>query len=313
MRRMNFQVGPKEKCVRSLMGLDLVQRFVPGLAARVCNPGSSLAREFTIDFHGYHYRGEIKNHLDWCAYFLKNFAVAEAVFIESVANFVKRRDQPFIGLEIGANVGLRTLTIARVADALAALEPVPRAFERVKEKIESNRLDHVKLFQTTMDESAGELELEVTSPINFAVIRKDDSLTKSPFGGIVVTAVKGDDFLRQHQMMLPNFIRIDARSEPLSALKGLSETLKQVRPVILIECPLIRWKRAIDEGRLRSVLYDEVEIATFNDSIYDGTFSIDPFDPTARKLVCFPSALRRMAEQEACKHIGLGMNPAGDV
>lgn len=307
-----FHVGPKEKCVRSLMSLDVVQRFAPWLAARICNPTSSLSREFTINFHGYHYRGEIKNHLDWCAYFLKYFAVPEARFVESVANFVKRQKrQRFVCLEIGANVGLRTLMMARVADDVTALEPVPGAFDRLVEKIRNNRLHHVKYFETMMDESASDLELEVMNPSNFVAMKKQTSLTKGAFGSLVVPAVKGDDFLGEQQIDLPNFIRIDARSDPMGVLSGLAETLRLAQPVVLIECPMIRWGQAIDEDNLRSVLYDDVEIATLNESFLDGTFSIDSFEPTARKLICFPSALRRMAQQEASKVIGLGMGFAG--
>ena len=302
-----FHVGSKEKCVRSLMSFDVVRRFAPGLAARVCGPDSSVSREFTIDFHGYQYRGETKNHLDWCAYFLKYFAVPEARFVESLANFVKRQ-QRFVCLEIGANVGLRTLMMARVADDVIALEPVPGAFARLEEKITSNRLNHVKCFETMMDEGTGDLTLEVVSPSNFVAIRKETSLTKGAFGRLIVPAVKGDDFLSHQQTDPPNFIRIDARSDALKVLTGLAGTVHQARPVVLIEYPLISWGQAIDEDSLRSVLYDDVEIATLRDFALDGTFSIDPFEPSARKLICFPSALRRMARQEGAKHIGLGMS-----
>ncbi|MGI9449872.1 MAG: FkbM family methyltransferase [Geminicoccaceae bacterium] len=297
--------------MRSLMGLDMVQRLAPSLAARVCNPLSSLTRGFTIDFYGYCYRGETKNHLDWCAYFLKNFAAAEAVLVESIASFVRQSGQPFVCLELGANVGLRTLVMARTADQLITLEPVQGAFERVDEKIRMNRLHHVKLFQMQMDEYAGSLELEVLSPVNFAVIRKDDAPITGAYGSVVVTAVKGDDFLRQNSMPLPHFIRIDGRTDCTRALRGLVETLQQMRPVLLIECPSPRSEQTIDETTLRSVLYEDVEIAAFNDSAFDGTFSIDEVDPTSRKLICFPSSLGQMSEQEACKPLDLGTHPGG--
>ena len=300
-----LHVGPKEKCVRSLMGLDMVRRFAPGLAARVCNPSSSMSREFTIDFHGYRYRGEIKNNLDWCAYFVKHFAVAEARFVESVANFVKRRRR-FVCLEIGANVGLRTLMMARVADDVIALEPVPGAFSRLTEKVAENNLNHVKCFETTMIEHAGDLELEVASAINFIAIRKETSLAKGAFGNLMVPAVKGDDFLTQQQIDPPSFIRIDARSDSLNVLRGLAETLRETQPVILIECPLVRWGQAIDTDSLRSVLYDDVEIVAMQDFVMDGTFSIGPLEHTAQKLICFPSSLRRLAQQEVATHVGLG-------
>lgn len=288
-----------------MMGLDVIRRFAPGLAARVCNPSSSIAREFTIDFHGYQYRGETKNHLDWCAYFVKHFAVAEARFVESVANFVKPR-QRFVCLDIGANVGLRTLMMARVADDVVALEPVPGAFERLKEKVTENNLNHVKCFETTMIETTGDLQLEVVSPINFVAIRKETSLTKGAFGSLVVPAVKGDDFLVQQHMDPPSFMRIDARSDVLSALRGFAETFRETQPVILIECPLIRWGQAIDADSLRSVLYDDVEIVTMSDFVMDGSFSIGPLEHTAKKIICFPSSLRRIAKQEASRHFDLG-------
>lgn len=302
-----FQVGFKEECVRWLMNLDVVQRFAPGLAARVCNPNSSISREFTIDFHGYQYRGETRNHLDWCAYFLKYFAVPEAKLVESLAAYVKRQ-QRFVCLDIGANVGLRTLMMARVADDVIALEPVPGAFARLEEKVKNNRLNNVKYFETMMDENTDDLALEVVSPSNFVAIRKENSLTKGAFGRLIVPAVNGDDFLSQQQMDLPNFIRIDARSDALRVLKGLTATIRKTQPIILIEYPFVSWGQAIDKDSLRSVLYDDVEIATLRDFAMGDNFSIDPFEPSARKVICFPSALRQMAQHEMAKrHIGLGM------
>lgn len=56
-----------------------------------------------------------------------------------------------------------------------------------------------------------------------------------------------------------------------------------------------------DEDSLRAVIFDDVDIGTFNESALDGTFLVNPFQLISRKLICFPSALRRLAVQEACK------------
>lgn len=303
-----FQVGYKEKCVRSLMSLHTVQRLAPWLAARLCNPNSSLLREFTIDFHGYYYRGLIKNHLDWCAYFLESFAVAEAAFVEAVANYARRQGQRLVCLDIGANVGLRTLMMAKVADDVLAFEAIPGAFERLQEKVTSNQLKHVRCFAAVIDERAGELELEVLSPTNFKAVRKQYPFADSAFGSLTVPAIHGDDFLRRQEVDLPNFIRMDSRSDVTSTLRGLSETLRQSRPIVLLERPSINSGEAIDEGSLRSLLYDDVDIVAFDENLPDGSFSIVPLRPTSRKLVCFPSALGRSGQSDREKVIDLGLN-----
>lgn len=307
-----FQVGPKEKCVRSLMAMDSVRRLAPNLATRLCHPDTSLSREFIIDFHGLRYRGDTKNHIDWRVYFLENYAVGEASFVESVGNYVRRRQKPFVCLDIGANVGHRTLMMAKFADHVIATEPIPGAFERAKEKIVWNELDNVQLFQVALENMTGDLELEMVSSLNFLAIKRHDSLTRGAFGTEIVEAVRGDDLLAQHRLASPDFIRVGGRCDAIEALKGLEGTLEEATPVVLVEAPLIDDGQAIDDENLKKVLYPDVHLLSFDDSALDGSFSLDPFRPGSRKVVGFPKSLNRVAQQEANKRLSLRMNVTGN-
>ena len=302
-----FKVGFKERCIRSLLRLDAMQRIAPSVASKLYNPVSSIAREFTVDFHGFAYRGHTNNRIDWCVYFLKNFASAEATLVRSVRNYYKRRDHPFVCLDIGANVGHCTLAMAGLADTVIAVEAMPGAFRRLEEKVDANNLNHVRLFQVALDDRPGVIELEVQSPSNFLASRKTSALTCGTFGVQAVKAVRGDDLLREQSLPSPQFIKIDPRSDTVKALSGLSATLAESRPIVLITCPPLTPGEAIDAEGLRSVLYDDVEFFTFNEPIGSGRFSLDSFDPDASKIVCIPAEIVRISDMEACKYRSHGI------
>lgn len=311
MARLKFQVGAKQKLVRSLAGLKIVQRRMPNLAAQLCNPESALAREFTIDFHGFRYRGEIKNRIDWCVYFLKNYAAAEASLVRSVASFVKRKHVPFVCYDIGASVGHFTLAMAGIADQVVAVEPAPRALSRLIEKIKTNRIRNIKAFEVALDDQNQKVQFEILSAINLYVRKKKDGLTRGAFGSFSAVAKRGDDLIEQNRLPLPNFIRINAADDAAKVLAGLSDTLRRSSPVVLLELPRVGHHHLIDEDILRSALYDDVELFSFRSSLTSEAFVLDPFDLQATKIVCVPAAICRNAQIEACRQRGAGLDVGG--
>ncbi|NJO35664.1 MAG: FkbM family methyltransferase, partial [Rhodospirillales bacterium] len=198
---------------------------------------ASVAREFTVDYHGFTYRGQTNNTIDWCVYFLKNFSTAEASLVQRVGGFVRRRGQRYVCMDVGANVGHRTLTMACFADEVVAIEPMPGAFERLSEKVALNALNHVKPFRLALSDQTEDVDFEVLSPSNFLAVRRSDVLTCGVFGTQTLSAVRGDDFIRDQHTQPPHFIRFAVGGETTRALEGLSETLRSARPVVFIECP----------------------------------------------------------------------------
>lgn len=260
-----------------------------------------------MDFHGFAYRGHTNNRIDWCVFYLKNFASAEAALVRNVRNYYKRFDRPFVCLDVGANVGHFTLAMAGLADTVIAVEAMRGAFRRLEEKVEANSLDHARLFQVALDERSGVIELEVQSPSNFLASRKTSALTRGTFGVQYVKAVRGDDLLHERSLPSPQFIRIDARSDTVRALSGLRKTLLESRPIVLIAFPPFAPGESIDAEGLRSVLYDDVEFFAFDESTVTGTFSLGSFDPDASKIVCIPGEIVRVSELEGCKYRNHGI------
>ena len=311
--RSHLKVGAIQKCVRSLMDLQPIQRFVPGLAAWLCHPEKMTTREFTIEYNGFNYRGVTRNRNDWCVYFLKNAALAEGRLLESTRRYVNRTQASFVCYDIGANVGHKTLLMAKVATRVIATEPVKGAFDRLREKLDTNGLSTVDAFQVAVDEHDGDVEFELLSPSDFLIMRKTDSFSKGAFGTEIVRVVNGDDFIVAQRLPMPHFIRVNAGRDTLNVLAGLQKTIRKTRPILLIECPPVMWGHEIDVEALKSMLYDDAEVRTFAECALTGTFSFEAFSPQARKLICFPEALTREAEMEACKLRGLGLQVAGGI
>jgi FkbM family methyltransferase len=205
-------------------------------------------------------------------------------------------------MDIGANVGHRTLPMARIADEVIATEPIPGAFERLMEKVRLNGLDHVKPFEIALGDRTENVDFEILSPRNFVAVRRSDVLTCGAFGTETFAAVRGDEFIRNHRHPQPHLIRLDVRTETARVLEGLAGTLRSARPVLLVVRPPVPFGKAIDTDGLKSLLYEEAEIFTFNESVEDGSFSLDSFDPCAQKLVCIPAEIVRLAYQEGCKN-----------
>jgi len=313
MTKALFRVGLKEKSVRACLTLSAVKRYVPNLALKFCHPEGSIAREFIVDFNGFWYRGTTRNRLDWCVFFLKDFAAAEARLVEEVGSFVRRRREDFVCYDIGANIGVRTLMMARIADRVIATEPIKPAFAKLEEKVRLNGLDHVDLLNVALAEMSGELDYNLVSPTNHFAIRQGYAPLHEAYGIEVVKARRGDDLIKQDDLPLPHFIRISAGYDLVDVLKGLAETLQEARPVVLIECLPRSWNHNIGEFDLRSCLYQDAEIVSFSESVLDGSFSFEPFDRQAPKFVCYPSALDRLAQMEACKMRGLKMPHGGHL
>ena len=313
MQRPYFKVGLVQKCLRSLTGYAPFRQHAAQLAAKLYDPEATVSREFTIDYHGLQYRGETRNRIDWCVFFLKNFAEAESKFVKGVHNFVRRKQETFVCYDIGAHVGQRTLPMATIATRVIATEPAKGAAGRLREKLHANKLSHVSLFNVAFSDQDGNVEVDVLSPADFVLARKDNPLLQGGFGSDFIQVVRGDRFIAKHQLPAPDFMRISSTSDLLGMLKGLHETLRAARPILLIGRPASASDKAINVEALKAALYEDVQISTFSECLLSGAFALEPFNPRARKLVCYPKDLERMAELEACKRMSHRLKPEGAI
>ena len=144
-------------------------------------------------------------------------------------NIVEREINNGLVLDIGANIGNHTIFFLKVkkAQEIFCFEPVKTTFKILKTNIEINNLQSkVQLYNVGIGEKNGNAALKHynTNNIGTAQINFDAN------GDISVISI---DELKIEKKI--NFVKIDVEGFELSVIKGMTETLKHSKPLIMIE------------------------------------------------------------------------------
>jgi FkbM family methyltransferase len=183
---------PSEKSVRILKGPLRGRKYVTGAAS---GPAKGLSIVFNV-----------------CEPMQLDFA---------------RRFAPAAGIcfDIGANVGLYTILLARYSKHVFAFEPLPRNIRYLCRMLELNRIKNATIVPCAVSDSSG-----LSSFIGGA----DNSLGRLGSGGTQpIFTVSCDDFVSVFGV-IPSLVKIDVEGEEVAVLKGAADLLSRYRPVILL-------------------------------------------------------------------------------
>ena len=149
----------------------------------------------------------------------------EVKFLESIAK------EGMYVIDIGANIGITSVTIARKIGRrgkLYSFESSPEYFNILKENVSSNGLENVKVY-----------ELAVTDQVGRAPFYQ-----KELFSGIIfeegakrfeVSTTTIDRFLSEEKIERIDLIHMDCEGSELLVLKGAKETLQKNKVKIFCE------------------------------------------------------------------------------
>lgn len=130
-----------------------------------------------------------------------------------------------VAFDIGANVGLYSILLARLCRKVFAFEPVPRNLRYLKRTLEANRARNVTVIPWAVAESF-EL-MAMTKGENCAVGSLDGA------GAQPVVTISCDEFVR-HYRVVPGLVKIDVEGAELQVLRGARYLLREHRPHVLL-------------------------------------------------------------------------------
>jgi FkbM family methyltransferase len=114
--------------------------------------------------------------------------------------------------------------------SVAAFEPDPMAFCRLRYHVRKNRLSQVLLFNAAVSDNAKPLRLSRSSYWGSSQSYVSDD------GELTIDAVVPDELVAKRKIRLPDFIKIDIEGHAHAALKGSRRSIEQSRPVVLFNC-----------------------------------------------------------------------------
>lgn len=129
-----------------------------------------------------------------------------------------------VSLDIGANIGTHTLTLAGLSLEVHAFEPQRRVFEILSRNVA--RYENVTAHNLAADNAPG--------PARMKAPTKNVGATEMAIDGIGenITCVRIDDLTFSAPV---GFMKIDVEKHEMKALEGALETIQRDRPVIIME------------------------------------------------------------------------------
>lgn len=135
-------------------------------------------------------------------------------------------------LDVGANIGFFTLVAAALTGPtgrIASFEPHPDNAEALRRNVIANELDQVEIVEAAVSDRTGESDLHVNTSDQVAslvVARTNETVS--------VQTVTLDDEI-QRLGLRPGFVKIDVEGHEDAVVRGMNETLRTFRPIVVCE------------------------------------------------------------------------------
>lgn len=152
-------------------------------------------------------------------------------FREPAFMWILRKEAFGFGMDIGANLGYCTLSMAKKCDKVYAFEPDERSRKLLEKNIKLNKLENVYVFKEAIGSKICTVVFEEHEKPNLSRVieEKDEYWTE----GIKCLSI---DEICETTGQVPNFIKMDIEGGEVKALEGALKTLEKAKHLkILIE------------------------------------------------------------------------------
>lgn len=178
---------------------------------------------FSIDIDGRPYRGKLDNTIEWVAFVTGQF------YEYTYLNLIRSFRLEGCAVDVGGNVGNHAFALAGMFAEVISVEPFPPLFERLQAK--TMDLPGVQPYNVAFGSDDGTLAFDPPRGRNLGTGRLHES------GVARVAVVRGDTFLHGRHRLEIGLIKVDVEGHEAEVLRGLSETLRRARPLVLYEAP----------------------------------------------------------------------------
>lgn len=139
--------------------------------------------------------------------------------------------------DIGANIGFFSLVGSRLVGPqgkVFSFEPMPQCVAQTREHAQLNGLSNITVFEVAVSSRSGTERLLLGRETTW---NKLESTGDAPYieGQILVQTITIDGLAAQEKLPPPDFIKIDVEGAEVDVLKGMAETIRTHRPVIVCQ------------------------------------------------------------------------------
>jgi len=253
---------------------------------------SPSPQHFEVQFAGLKYRGRLDQLIDRHIYYLGAYSPVELDFLRRIGEILRKHRGTLTFVDIGANVGLHSLFMARRADWIAAFEPNEQAADQFEANLRRNGLSTVTVHRHALGAEEGFGELGSGFDGNSGSRSLTWSLDASKNERVRVR--HADRALAELAMARVDLIKIDVEGYEKNVLEGLAATLRRDRPAIMFELVGTDTKGGFrSAAELQGALYPDHCLFTLEGA---RKARLAAFDWAGEEAVCLPRELVESSE-----------------
>lgn len=193
------------------------------------NPDTCESEDFVVDFFGAKYEGNFDTFIDWSVFYYGAYAREE---LRLIGDFLPTLVKP-VFMDIGANIGHHALFAAARSTKVLAFEPFEDVAKKLKQKVSTNKLSNVFLFEYALGEKNENAAYSLPVGHNTGT---GSFANPEGHGETLTLPIKiGDEVLAQNSLTDIHFIKIDTEGFKPFVLKGLRKSLEHSRPLVFFE------------------------------------------------------------------------------
>lgn len=182
---------------------------------------SNLLKKYNVEFFFKDKMGILtkRKYDDNFKYIFKTKNSCDAVPLMEALN-EKIKDSK-VSIDIGANIGITTIWIAKNSERVYSFEPEKENIKRFNENLEANNINNVILFQEAVSNEVGELELNILESYGHHSLGK--VATSKILGTQKVNVVTLTEFCKEQNIQKIDFLKIDVEGFEIEVFEGARE------------------------------------------------------------------------------------------
>jgi len=194
---------------------------------------------FATDFFGLKYEGNLKNNIEFSIYYYGAFEKPLLFFLrDALANLSPAcpTQSSSCFCDIGANIGQHSLYISQFAGTVHAFEPFDEVSKKLERQVSLNKIKNISLHKVGLSDITEKLTFYAPTGSNQGIGSFDAStVSKGNEASGELSLKNGDELFSELAIKQIDLMKIDVEGFEKRTLKGLSQTLKQQRPIIVCE------------------------------------------------------------------------------
>ena len=209
-----YRLGPISKAIRSML-----TRAAPDDIVSVEVAAGPLA--------GMHLQLDLRKEKDlWLGTY-------EPALLAAIEHFAT---SGLTAYDVGANIGYVSLALAKAGGNVVAFEPLPVNLVRLRANMDLNpEGSRVKVVEAAVGARTTQEPFMVHESDGMGKLQASKGRHTEYEGTLTVEVIALDDWIGDNKETPPGLIKIDVEGGEAAVLEGMSSTLKNDRPTILIE------------------------------------------------------------------------------